>query len=138
MNSHKDVAVFASKIIPSGSRTICNPPPTDTDEDYVVLAGSKWDAESILDHMEFNGYSTDGCETYDIIVELDDKNGWASFKKGEVNYIITSDEEFFDKWVLATDIAKTLNLLKKEDRVKLFSFILYDADVYYEHGQGTL
>jgi hypothetical protein len=135
MVMHEDIKQYVAKIIPSGSRVICNPAPVDTDEDFVVLIQCR-EAIDFVEHMQSLGYSQDGCETYDILVELEEQGGWASFKKDTTNYIVTMDEKFFDKWVLATNIAKRLNLLNKEDRVKLFQFILYETVVFYEHREG--
>jgi len=131
---HPDLGQYALKIIPSGSRTTCNPAPTDTDEDFVVLIKSTHGAFDFIEHMEGKGYTTDGDESYDIMVDLEEDAGWASFKKGTTNYIVTMDEDLFGKWVLATNIAKRLNLLKKEDRVKLFQYVLYEAKVSVEDG----
>ena len=38
IENHPDVSDFAEVIARTGSRVICNPAPTDTDDDYVVLA----------------------------------------------------------------------------------------------------
>lgn len=43
-----------------------------------------------------------------------------AFRKGEENWIVTEDEEFYTSYVKATEGAKALNLLNKEDRIKLF------------------
>jgi hypothetical protein len=111
--------------VPVGSRVTCNPPPTDTDADYLVLvydlggtyektlelAGFKWNGEETYAHQEghvqvFNSYTLgDG--------------------PGRLNYICTADLGFYGKFLHATALAKRFNLLKKQDRIDLFKAILY-------------
>lgn len=118
------------KVVATGSRVICNPAPTDTDQDYVVLLKGN-DELAVVEAFQDAGYDQDGEETYDVLCELA-AGGWTSFRKGDVNYIVTFDEGFFNRFVLATNIGKVQNLLKKEDRVKLFKYILYEADLEKE------
>ncbi len=126
-NKHEVIEAIAISIFPTGSRVICNPAPTDTDEDFVVLLKPSWKEEDVVDHLEYEGFDSDGDETYDILCDLG-SGGWASYSRESVNYIITFSEEFYDRFVFATRVAKALNLLKKEDRKKLFQFILYKSD----------
>uniref|UniRef100_UPI0019CFC5DE hypothetical protein n=1 Tax=Xanthomonas vesicatoria TaxID=56460 RepID=UPI0019CFC5DE len=49
-----------------------------------------------------------------------------SWRKGDENYLITEDEEFYNRFVKATDLAKLLNLQNKAHRIALFQAILYD------------
>lgn len=108
---------------PTGSRVICNPPVTDTDEDWVLLV-EKWRMQKFEKALE----------TYDdeAVFESEDYGGLKHFESirlnlptGELNLIVTHDREFFDKFVAATSVAKRLNLLKRDDRVALFSAVLY-------------
>ena len=126
-NHHKDVIIFAEAIFRTGSRVICSPAPTDTDDDYLVLANSYWCAFDIYDHLEDLGYTYNSGEdsAYDNMGSFDDEEGFMSFKKGEVNYIITPSKEFFTKFGLATLAAKEQNLLNKADRIALFRKFLY-------------
>lgn len=105
---------------PTGSRYICNPPVMDTDNDTVFLVNGYYDYASIL----LNDGWEDCGECYELPGEF------RAFRKGEENYICTEDEKFFDAYVKATDGAKALNLLKKEDRITLFHSILNASGGY--------
>lgn len=99
---------------PTGSRYICNPPPTDTDNDTVFLVNGFYDYASIL--------ANDGWEDCG---EYDDTTGnFRAFRKGDQNYIVTENDTFFERYVVATEGAKALNLLNKDDRINLFRAIV--------------
>ncbi len=124
---HREIKDIALKISATGSRVICLPPPTNTDEDYLVLA-KLGEPHEILEKFDSLGYIADGDEAYEMLCEFE-TGGWCSFRKNHINYIVTQNSDFYDKFVLATEIAKRLNLLDKEDRIKLFQFMLYEADL---------
>lgn len=109
------------KIVAVGSRVTCNPPPTDTDEDYLVLVDEDFEYETLIDH----GWDLGGSEILDAS-EMDETN-FQSFKNSDssVNYIITDNEDFFDQFIYASNVSKKLNLLEKRQRVDLFQIILY-------------
>lgn len=99
---------------PVGSRITCNPAPTDTDEDWLLLVKS-----------------------INIFVEISQRNGWlcglslrnrpefASLRLNEVNLIITEQIHWWDKFLAASSVAKRFNLLSKGDRIALFRAVLY-------------
>lgn len=99
---------------PVGSRVTCNPAPTDTDEDWLVLVKSM-----------------------NVFVDMSKPNGWlcgsslkncpefVSLRLNEVNLIITEQIYFWDKFLAASSVAKMLNLLQKQDRIALFRAVLY-------------
>ena len=128
IKDHPDVSDFAEAVARTGSRVICNPAPTDTDDDYVVLVASRmWNAFDILDCLEDYGYihNTGVSDAYQNMLSFDEEDGFMSFKKGEVNYIITPSKDFFDKFCAATLSAKEMNLTDKQDRIKHFRSYLY-------------
>jgi len=102
--------VFRSQ--PTGSRYICTPPPKDTDNDTVFLVNGyhDWKAALLDDGWDF-------CGDYEFA------GRFAAFRKGQENYIVTEDEDFFNRYVFATEAARALNLLNKEDRITLFQAI---------------
>lgn len=100
-----------------GSKVICNPPPMGSDYDFLVLV-KKRDASRIAS-LGFK--LDDGSAHYDP-----SEGKFNSWRRGEVNLIVTDDPDFFDKFVFATKIARSLNLFKREDRVTLFQAILYN------------
>lgn len=103
---------------PTGSRYTCNPSVENTDEDYICLVSSIKGIEKDLE-----GFSIDGSVPTDEQVSSEDT--FVSFKRGNLNLIVTEDVNFYDKFVKCTRVAKNLNLLKKEDRITLFQFGLY-------------
>lgn len=125
---HSHIREHCQEIVAVGSRVTCSPPPLDTDIDYLVLTqpGAFW---KVVWALDAGGYELGGSEVYDASdchLGVVSEGGFQSFKKGDVNYIITCDEGFFKQFVFASDIAKKLNLLDKKDRVALFQIILYD------------
>ena len=107
-------------VFPTGSFFICYPQVVDTDKDFVVKVTDLGAAEPAL---LSKGYKVSVCdrEEYDLQAE----GGFQTFRKEDINLIVTEDETFFSKFVDATLLAKELNLLKKEDRITLFQYVLY-------------
>lgn len=127
---HKDIQQFVIAIFPSGSRVICNPPPTDTDEDFVVLCKPSVCAFDILEHLEGLGYTTSsGKDEYADMGDFDNHEGFMSFKKGEINYILTQSVEMYEGFMLATVEATEKNLLDKGERIKVFRKHLYGEEI---------
>ena len=48
-----------------------------------------------------------------------------SYRKGEVNLIVTADEDFYELSDTATRVCQKLNLHSKEDRVMVFDAVRY-------------
>ena len=103
--------VYAS--YPTGSRYICNPPPTNTDKDTVILVNGYYDWQKLL----LNEGWEDGETDYENVGDFQ------SYRKGEENYIVTEDEEFYKNFVKATEGARALNLMDKKDRITLFQAV---------------
>lgn len=100
----------------TGSRVICDPAPEDTDEDWVIYPENY---QHYVDDL-----LSDGWETYNNVNYVGEL--FTSLRKGDLNYIVVSTGEMYNKFVLATKVAKRLNLLKKEERILLFQAILYN------------
>lgn len=49
--------------------------------------------------------------------------GFESWRKGNINLIITYNRLFFDKFMAASDVCRKLNLLRKEDRIMVFEAV---------------
>ena len=97
----------------TGSRIICNPPPMDTDLDVVVLVDS---SAAVVD-LEALGYVVDSsCSEYEDTATV-------PMRKGHVNLIVMWDKETFVRWRLATDVARELNLIDRNDRLACFRVI---------------
>lgn len=106
--------------MPTGSRVICNPPPTDTDEDWVVLV---LDLEAFRVMAEADGWEL----TTDLDYQGDQPGHFNTYRKGHYNLVVTESAEEYRRWRLATAVAQRLNLMAKEDRIMLFQAILYGA-----------
>jgi hypothetical protein len=90
-----------------------------SDSDFDILVQVK-EIRSATDYIT-GGYTWSTVE-YGLIGE---DTHFQSLKHGSVNLILTDKTEFYDLFMLATKTARMLNLTKKEDRIRLFQFILY-------------
>jgi len=106
-------------IYQTGSTVICSPPVTNTDIDFIICTPEMQKLHLFLIDNGFKESSKDQEE-----YELSD-DGFACYRKKNINLILTSNKVFYKRWVLATNVAKKLNLLNKKDRIILFKAILY-------------
>ena len=113
------------KVVPCGSKFVCDPPVMTTDEDYLVFAVNKIHAE-----LEALGYASDSDNTQPSsrpTVEDDVDWRFESWRRGSINLIVTTAEEFAKKHEAATRVCKKLNLLDKRDRIMIYQAVLYGA-----------
>jgi hypothetical protein len=96
-----------------GSRVTCVPAPTDTDEDVLVLTDN---VVKFVNSCTKAGFKETGSYA---------GSAFYSLRQGEVNLIITDEEEFYEKFMLATHVCKSLNVLDKQHRITVFQAILY-------------
>lgn len=124
---NEDLKKLFIKFAPVGSRVTCNPPPTNTDEDFLCLVNE--DSFSDLYYALTNdGYELGGSVPFNgKTLSADDC--FSSFTKGEINIIATASHVFFDLFMQATAEATRQNLLEKNDRISLFQKILYGNEV---------
>jgi hypothetical protein len=106
---------------PMGSRVTCDPAPTDTDEDWLMLVASDPAAR-----MHELGFTQDGSPEF---YTGNDKGGFRSWRRDDLNVVTTPDGEFYGRFMTATHLAKRFNLLDKGDRIALFQAVLYNVDV---------
>lgn len=117
---------------PVGSRITCDPAPENTDQDYLVLVGE--DAQEFIVAMTEYGFDVELGEGYaEDALNGGEDNRFQSYRMDDVNLIATVDEDFYDRFVAATTVAKRFNLLDKTDRIALFQAVLYgnrcDSDI---------
>ena len=112
---------------PTGSNYICNPPVTNTDVDEMFLVD---DLQEVNFQLTGLGWTKCGLEeeTYQ-----DKPSHWASYRKENMNALLTTDLKYFMDFFKATEEAKHLNLLNKEDRVALFQKILGEEPKIKKH-----
>ena len=115
------LAQMASEYCMCGSRVTCDPPPSDTDEDWLVLLRDDFELSVLADKLVNNGYDIEGGEHYQLSAD----NTFASFRNRAVNLIVTKNRDFFAKHKLATAVCAKLNLQDKVHRKTLFQAILY-------------
>ena len=127
-------------VIPSGSRIICSPAPTDTDEDWLVRV-AHGDIQSVCDSLLSQGFEFAGSmigSEQKVSLTLD----FWSFIRGTLNLIITTNINFFSKFHLATKICTTMNVLSKRDRVMIFEALIHgtyvDMDLQIEQSEIKL
>ena len=102
----------------TGSSYICNPPVTNTDIDFVIYS-QDWD--KLHNWCEQNAFKTN-FEDYEL-------EEFRSYKRGIINLIVTNDATFYKRFVKATEVAKKLNLLDKQQRIDLFDFVMYESNI---------
>ena len=105
-----------------GSTATCNPAPTDTDEDWLCFCEDLDEIKYKLGDLGWKNEETKYAKLPDFI----------SFRKRDKNLIVTSEKWFYNNFILASLVAKKLNLLKKEDRLDLFHAIIYNKSPYGE------
>ncbi len=110
-----------------GSRATCNPPPTKTDRDYLILLHTEFSMADFARQLKADGFSLDKGGTYmgPESVPNGQESQFYSFRKGDLNLIVTRSYIFHNKFLKATTLAKQFNLLKKVDRIALFQYVLY-------------
>lgn len=105
----------------TGSRYICDPPPDDTDEDYLILCPASEDMEALTEALQAKGFDWDHGAEY----EGGEENTFNSYRRGKLNLLLTADTDFAKRHQVASDICKALNLLKKPHRIMVFQGVLY-------------
>lgn len=108
-------------IRPVGSRVTCDPPPADTDEDWLVLI-----RRDPTEALKAAGFRMDGRTKF---YTGKDAGSFRSWRKpgSDINIITTPYSAFYELFETATLLAKRFNLLDKGDRIALFQAVLYDV-----------
>lgn len=125
-----------------GSRISCDPAPTNTDNDVLVLYKSSFfNKNPYIKELLEDGFVEDtGTGGYGWLYFKEGRplfvatSEFISMHKGELNLILTTDEKFYGRFMMATHIATKLNLLDKRDRIMLFQGILYGNYENLGHG----
>lgn len=114
----------AIRITAVGSRVTCNPAPTDTDRDYLLLIHDH-DWMNLYNSLFSSGWVAGGSNVLPWDSTLKEEDKFVSFTCGEDNIIATSNEIFHQRFLAATSVAKRFNLMAKDDRIALFQSVLY-------------
>lgn len=127
----KDLVSIGCQTAITGSTHICNPPPKDTDIDYVVCTGDLITFGKTHEYLKGCGFKVDGEDN-----NFNDYEGmiyqFSSYRKESLNLIVTNSSQYFRRFKTATRLAKVLNLTDKRARIALFQAILYErtGDLY--------
>lgn len=105
--------------LPTGSRHICHPPVTDTDEDHVVLVLNLEDAANRLEKDGWIINRDDPAYQYGENNEVE----FVTARKEHLNLIIYDQYAGYSAFVAATEVARLLNLTNKEHRITLFKAV---------------
>lgn len=97
----------------TGSRYICNPPVTNTDEDYILLVVTD---PSICEWFTNQKFVASVNDAYTHMK----KDGFISYRRDHINLIATNSRNFYNNFVKATELAKEFNLTDKKHRIMLF------------------
>lgn len=109
---------YIVRVEPTGSFYICEPPVTDTDEDYVMLTNSM---NNLLFDLRVDGWVV--CE-HDAEYPTENREiEFCTARKDKLNLIIFDDDEGFWAFSTATTFAKMMNLTSKVDRIALFQAV---------------
>lgn len=119
MNAIEFAATHELNLVCVGSRVTCSPPPVGTDQDYLIYVVSSA-ADGLISYLAQDGWEPCSGSLMDSELSM---SGWTSFRRGEENIIMTWVLDFYESFLFATEIAKALNLMNKEDRVILFQTV---------------
>jgi predicted nucleotidyltransferase len=115
----RNIRILAYEFV--GSRiTVANKELTkDSDRDILILVDK-------IDNLKYNLTSKDwDLESYIDYTEITPEEQFVSFRKDKVNIIATQSDIFYNRFLIATDLAKLFNLEKRDDRIELFQYVLY-------------
>lgn len=115
MNEKPTWQDHAIRYLPTGSRYMCVPPSMDTDEDFLV---EPHDGIAFQQFLVEDGWSRGGSDIFG------DEN-FKSWRKKDVNLIMTTSTDFYERFEFATKLCKKLNLLNKLNRITVFGAVLY-------------
>ena len=121
-------------IVPVGSRVTCSPPPMDTDEDFLLLVKDLDESVKKLKEIGFDTGMTKEQEAEYASLQRTSGGRFKSLRFGDVNYIVTQSAFFFDRFLTATHICKTLNVMDKKQRILIFSGVFGDSHLHKTSG----
>lgn len=105
-----------------GSRVTCSIVPETSDFDYLVqIPRDEKIYETVLDLLPGPDWTLEGGQHYDTGI----RNTFHSFRRGNVNLLLSMNAEWCAKHHIATHICKRLDILDKPKRVMVFQAVLY-------------
>ena len=80
-------------------------------------------------YLEDTGWVYESSEVYNI-------GNFSSWRKGQLNIIMTTSKEWFDKFLLASAICQNRTIKRKEERIQIFDQVLNQKN-RKEKNRGT-
>lgn len=108
-----------------GSRATCNPPPTNTDLDILVQV-TEAEFDRAIQLLEENGFERESGRYAEMPSFLSYRN-----LIGDLNVILTTSDDFYQRFVAAAHVCAKLNLMHKGDRIMVHQAVLY-ANIWRE------
>lgn len=105
-----------------GSRVTCDPPIMDTDRDILCVVD---DWRAFISDAVQAGFTVAGSVPANELEQRKEQSLFTSLKRYDDNLIVTDDEGFAKRFLVATRLAKRFNLRLKDDRIALFQAVLY-------------
>jgi hypothetical protein len=119
----KGICSLAEKVLLTGSKYIVNDPAYLYNDIDIMLYISSEKFNNTVNSLFEAGFEDCGdgrqYEGTDLYI----------LRKGEYNLLVTDTKSYFDKWVLATEVATISKLTRKEDRVRVFKLIINDIEI---------
>jgi hypothetical protein len=107
-----DLVDLGAEMLPTGSKVICPECAEGSDNDIVVHG----DVNEIWRLLHAAGYKKEDDPEY-----LEDMTSYSSsWRKDDVNYIVTGSNSYYYTWIDATERATKQHLCNRADRIKLF------------------
>lgn len=106
-----------------GSRVTCNPIPEGADWDYLIFCYTEAGVRHMVNYLGSEGYQWESSEHYQQVAG----NGFMSWRKGDTNILLTSNQIWLDLHHQATELCRLENILDKEERIRLFQKVLYNS-----------
>jgi hypothetical protein len=106
----------------------------DTDEDFLLLVEDLDEAVIKLKEIGFDAGMTNEQLNEYIALQKTSSGRLKSLRLGDVNYIITESAFFFDRFLTATHICKTLNVMDKKQRILVFEGVFGDSHLKHTSG----
>ena len=101
---------------------------------YIVGEGQDIDVlvlVQVLGNNDIQALEIEGWEYGGSIPGEGCGDNWISLKKKDINLLVTSDKEYYDKWITAAEVCKYLQdsgvILTKQQRVSVHSIIMDDS-----------
>lgn len=128
-------AVNSTEMETVGSRTIPGAAKPDSDHDILIYSNqyrNRWGTKKVVAKLFELGFKPDanGKQVKDAYGQTRTLPGYGtgvfdSFRKGDINLIITGNKEFYNKFLTANKLAIAMGLTDRTQRVTLFKYILY-------------